>query len=79
MAESCALDVADRGPHTLETVARLVALTRERVRQLERAAFQRALEKHPDLELELPQESARHPLAVAMDEEATNPFRSGDA
>ena len=35
MKESCALDVADRGGHTLEEVADLANLTRERIRQLE--------------------------------------------
>lgn len=35
LAESCALDVADRGEHTLEEVGLLTNLTRERIRQLE--------------------------------------------
>lgn len=35
LAESCALDVADRGEHTLETVGELLNLTHERIRQLE--------------------------------------------
>jgi len=34
-AETCSLDVADRGPHTLAVVARIWGITRERVRQLE--------------------------------------------
>lgn len=35
LSESCALDVADRGGVTLETVAAILNLTRERVRQIE--------------------------------------------
>lgn len=38
LAESCALDVADRGWQTLEQVGELVGLTRERIRQVEIAA-----------------------------------------
>lgn len=37
--ESCALDVAERGPETLEEVGRVMGLTRERVRQIEELAF----------------------------------------
>jgi hypothetical protein len=39
--ETCALDVADRGPVTLEEVGRVLNLTRERVRQLETMALER--------------------------------------
>lgn len=39
MAESCALDIADRGGVTLEEVGDLHNKTRERIRQLERAAL----------------------------------------
>lgn len=35
LAETCALDVADRGGVQLETVGRLLNLTRERIRQVE--------------------------------------------
>lgn len=35
MPETCSLDVADRGPNTLEDVGRLMSKTRERIRQLE--------------------------------------------
>ena len=38
MTESCVLDIADRGPVTLEDVGRIMNLTRERIRQLEAAA-----------------------------------------
>lgn len=36
---SCALDVADRGEHTLEEVGELLNVTRERMRQLENEAL----------------------------------------
>lgn len=35
MGESCALDVAEQGPQTLERVGELMNFTRERVRQVE--------------------------------------------
>lgn len=35
LVETCALDVADRGEHTLETVGLLLNVTRERLRQIE--------------------------------------------
>src|SRR3990167_1866788 len=38
-AESCALDVADRGGTTLEEVAQLCGVTRERIRQIEEKAL----------------------------------------
>lgn len=41
MAETCALDVADRDGATLEAVADVLALTRERVRQVEEQALER--------------------------------------
>ena len=39
MTESCALDIADRGPVTLEYIASVQAITRERVRQIELTAM----------------------------------------
>lgn len=41
MPETCALDVADRGPAELERVGEVMALTRERIRQIEWRAFRR--------------------------------------
>jgi hypothetical protein len=41
LAETCALDVADRGGITLEEVAHLLNLTRERVRQIETAGLKK--------------------------------------
>ena len=37
--ESCALDVADQGPHFLDEIAKLFGVTRERVRQIEEASL----------------------------------------
>ncbi len=44
MPESCVLDIADRGPVTLEDVGRIMNLTRERIRQLEASASERVKE-----------------------------------
>ena len=38
-AETCSLDVADRGEHTLEQVAQLIGCVRERARQIEEQAL----------------------------------------
>ena len=43
MMESCSLDTADAGPHTLEEVAVLLNVSRERVRQLEEAGLENTL------------------------------------
>lgn len=43
-AESCALDVADAGEHTLEVIASYFGVTRERIRQIEQQAFERLRE-----------------------------------
>ena len=39
LKETCALDVADRGENTLEDLALLLGVTRERVRQIETVAL----------------------------------------
>ena len=39
MGETCALDVAERGPQTLHEIATILGVTRERVRQIETAAL----------------------------------------
>lgn len=44
MDESCALDVADRGPHSLSQVGHLMNLTRERARQIETRGAMRMVE-----------------------------------
>lgn len=51
MAETCALDVADQGPHSLDRVGELLNLTRERIRQLESRALRNLaeyVEQDPD-------------------------------
>lgn len=42
MDETCTLDIADRGGVTLDVVAAVMGLTRERVRQIEAHAIQHA-------------------------------------
>lgn len=42
LAETCALDVADGGPHSLEHLGHLMGVTRERVRQVADRALARA-------------------------------------
>ena len=39
VVRSCALDIADEGPHTLEEVGDLTRRTRERIRQIEQRSF----------------------------------------
>lgn len=41
LPETCALDVADRGEHTLATVGEMMNMTRERARQIEEEALAR--------------------------------------
>lgn len=41
LADTCALDVADRGGVTLEEVAKVINVTRERTRQIEGRGLQR--------------------------------------
>jgi DNA-directed RNA polymerase sigma subunit (sigma70/sigma32) len=39
MLASCALDMSDDGPRTLDQVAALMGMSKERARQLEASAF----------------------------------------
>lgn len=48
LTDSCALDVADRGPTSLEDISLLMNITRERVRQIETQALTK-LGNHEDL------------------------------
>lgn len=61
MAESCALDVADRGGITLEDVGRLTNVTRERVRQIELLAYRDARAGAAPLAADLGIDIAGHP------------------
>lgn len=48
---SCALDVADRGHHTLAEIASLLGVTRERVRQIESIALRKMRRAAPRFHL----------------------------
>ena len=49
MAETCALDVADRGGITLEEVGEILNLTRERIRQVEVHGLEKRQLEYEDL------------------------------
>lgn len=55
MAETCSLDVADRGGITLEEVGAILNLTRERIRQVEVAGLYK-IKRTTDAGLSLPPE-----------------------
>ena len=57
MAETCSLDVADRGGITLEEVGAILNLTRERIRQVEVRGLAK-IKDHTGNELGLPPERA---------------------
>lgn len=57
LPSTCALDLADRGPHTLDQVGQVLNLTRERLRQIEARAL-RKLKLTSDPELD--DQAARH-------------------
>lgn len=44
LIDTCALDVADRGPQVLEDVGQRVGITRERIRQIEEKVLERIRE-----------------------------------
>jgi hypothetical protein len=48
-AESCALDVAERGRHTQAAIGRLLGLSKQRVDQIEKEALAKLLETNADL------------------------------
>lgn len=58
MAETCSLDVADRGGITLEEVGAILNLTRERIRQVEVRGLEK-IKDHSGGELGLPPDRAR--------------------
>lgn len=43
--ESCALDVADRGPHDFVEIGRIMALTKQRVEQIENVAVRKLVRR----------------------------------
>lgn len=49
MDQTCALDLADEGPQTLEYIGGILGLTRERVRQIQEMAFGKLRERFPEL------------------------------
>lgn len=49
MADTCALDVADRGGITLEEVGEILNLTRERIRQVEVLGLSKLTDEYSDL------------------------------
>jgi hypothetical protein len=68
MNESCALDVADRGPQILEDIAAVVGgFARERIRQIEDAAMEKLRRSGAANDIELPPEHAHSPLGEVMD------------
>lgn len=56
MPATCSLAVAARGPHTLEQVGALLNITRERVRQIERAALRAVRTLYDADDFEQPEE-----------------------
>ncbi len=49
-ADSCSLDVADRGDHSLDAIGRQLGIGRERVHQIEERALERCRQKGVRLE-----------------------------
>lgn len=68
MAETCTLDIADRGGVTLEEVGAAMNITRERVRQMETLAAQRAqrMRRRGEIDFEELPERGLSPLAALI-------------
>ena len=58
--DSCTLDLADAGPHTLERVAEVYGLTRERIRQVEVSALKKIMKAIREEDDEEEARSANH-------------------
>lgn len=58
LEESCSLDLADQYDRTLEEVGKVLGVTRERVRQLEKQAVKILLRQNPELCAHLPNPNA---------------------
>lgn len=68
MPETCWLDVAERGEHTLEQIGTFLNVTRERVRQVELGGLRNMLEHLAALGIDVPRrllEAARRSTIVA--------------
>lgn len=69
--ESCALDVADRGDHSLAEVGEILGVTRERIRQIEAGAldkirrFRREYLDEDEVREYLAVSTEGHPLEMA--------------
>lgn len=62
LSESCSLDIAERGGVTLETVASLLSITRERSRQIETKGLFAARTKAMELGIDAEDSYFAHPL-----------------
>jgi hypothetical protein len=71
-ADSCALDVADRGPQQLRVIGELMGIVRERVRQIEARALRKLLSVAAKMGLGLDDIINRpsHPLAAGLERES---------
>jgi len=68
LRETCCLDVAERGEHTLEEIGELMNVTRERARQLEARGLAKSRHSaHLDLVEEAPDPGALARLRVLLD------------
>lgn len=75
MPETCSLDVADRGPNTLEQVGEVLGVSRERIRQIEEGALtgptlRRVLREWEGHSLDADMARASDPEGVASAREA---------
>lgn len=81
LAESCSLDIADRGGATLEDVGAIMNVTRERVRQIEVKALAKVgarqevgeLREHYGFPLRSKAFDAREFASIAFDDEPNEP------
>ena len=68
MAETCALDVADRGGTTLEEVGDILNLTRERIRQVEVLGLQKLRTVYSELGEDIPDGDVSVPDDIEPDD-----------
>jgi hypothetical protein len=76
LEETCSLDVADRGEHSLEQVAKYLGVTRERVRQIEIAAIKKTgrspLAEGEEVPLTVPRKHRRKAAPPPPDDDDEN-------